>query len=103
MKYQPGEYDHIFQTKVDSWIAINSAFHEFFTQKEIDALKRAERAFNLEKRTIVFLSFENQYASLGGLAAVSHHLPLWLSKSNEQVLFFTPFHSKKRENGGCIR
>jgi glycogen synthase len=94
MKYHPGEYDHIFQTKVDSWITINSTFHEFFTQQEIDSLKRAERVFDIEKRTIVFLSFENQFASLGGLAAVAHHLPLWLSKLKEQVLFITPFHSK---------
>jgi glycogen synthase len=97
MKYQPGEFDHIFNTKIDSWVMITSKFHELFSQKEIDALKRAERAFITKRRTIVFLSFENPYASLGGLAAVAHHLPLWLSKRKEKVLFVTPFHSENSQ------
>jgi len=94
MNNHQGEYDYIFQTKIDSWVSISRVFHEFFTQKEFDALKRAERSFCAEKRTIVFLSFENQFASLGGLAAVAHHLPLWLEKLNEKVIFITPFHTK---------
>ncbi len=94
MKYQPGEYDHIFQTKIDSWISIGSVLHNYFTQKEIDLLKRAEKTFEIKNRTTIFLSFENQFASLGGLAAVARHLPSWLSKLKEKVIFFSPFHSQ---------
>lgn len=98
-----GEYDHIFQTKIDSWVPINKAVHDFFTQREIDTLKRSERTFTCADRTVVFLSFENQFASLGGLAAVAHHLPLWLQKLNENVLFFTPLHSKNTKTQDAIK
>ncbi len=103
MENQPGEYDHIFQTKVDSWVSLSNALHEFFTQKEIDSLKLAEKTFDSEKRTIVFLSFENKFASLGGLAAVADHLPVWLLKSKERVLFFTPFHSKNNRMKDALK
>ncbi|HMA65683.1 MAG: glycogen/starch synthase [Fibrobacterota bacterium] len=103
MNNHHGEYDHIFQTKIDSWVPINRAVHDFFTQREIDALKRSERTFTCANRTVVFLSFENQFASLGGLAAVAHHLPLWLQKLSEKVLFFTPLHSKNTNTQDALR
>lgn len=103
MKHQPGEYDHIFQTKIDSWVSISSKMHELFTQKEIDALKRAEFAFKMDKRVIVFLSFENHFAALGGLAAVAQHLPLWLRKTKENVIFVTPFHAKNKQMQSALK
>jgi len=70
-----GAFDHIFQTKLDSWVLIQKNLHEVFSQREFDLLYRTERVFNPSERIIVFLSFENSYASLGGLAAVARILP----------------------------
>lgn len=88
-----GVFDHIFQTKLDSWVLISKNFHDIFSQRELDLLYRAERVFNQSERTIAFLSFENSYASLGGLAAVARLLPKWLVRMGEKVVFLTPFHS----------
>jgi glycogen synthase len=88
-----GVFDHIFQTKLDSWVLIQRNFHEVFSQREIDLLYRSERVFKPSERVIVFLSFENRYASLGGLAAVASVLPVKLVENNEKVIFLTPFHS----------
>lgn len=100
-----GAFDHIFQTKVDSWVLIWKKYHEIFSQREIDQLQRSERVFKASERTIAFLSFENSYASLGGLAAVARLLPKWLNTLGERVVFLTPFHGaskavlRARDNG----
>jgi glycogen synthase len=91
-----GEYDHIFQTKLDSWVLIRKRFHELFNQREIDLLDRSERSFQNTERLVAFLSFENRYASLGGLAAVARLLPKRLMESGENVVFITPYHTKNR-------
>lgn len=88
-----GAFDHIFQTKLDSWVLIQRNFHEVFSQREFDLLYRSERVFKSSERIIVFLSFENSYASLGGLAAVARILPKKLVENGEKVIFLTPFHS----------
>lgn len=88
-----GVFDHIFQTKIDSWVLIWKKFHEIFSQREIDLLYRSERGFNTSERVIAFLSFENNYASLGGLAAVARLLPGKLVQTGEKVVFLTPFHA----------
>lgn len=86
-------FDHIFQTKTDSWVLIRKNLHDIFSQNEIDYLYRSERVFNASERLIAFLSFENKFASLGGLAAVATLLPRWLKEMGENVVFLTPFHS----------
>lgn len=88
-----GIFDHIVQTKLDSWVLILRNFHGIFSQRELDLLYRSERVFKSSERVIVFLSFENSYASLGGLAAVARLLPKWLVENGEKVIFLTPFHS----------
>jgi glycogen synthase len=88
-----GAFDHIFQTKLDSWVLIHRNLHDLFSQREIDLLYRTERDFKPSERIIVFLSFENSYASLGGLAAVARILPKKLVENDERVIFITPFHS----------
>ncbi|MBN1603221.1 MAG: glycogen/starch synthase [Chitinispirillaceae bacterium] len=90
---QPGKFDHAFQVKLDSWTVFQHRLHQLFSQREIDSIQRAQRTFNKKNRTVVYLSFENRFASLGGLAAVSRLLPPMLSKRNERVVCFTPFHS----------
>ncbi|NLD98829.1 MAG: glycogen synthase [Fibrobacter sp.] len=88
-----GEYDDLFQTKLDSWVLFRSRLHDAFNQKELDLLIRSERTFNSKERVIAFLSFENRFASLGGLAAVARLLPEYLTSIHEKVIFITPFHA----------
>jgi glycogen synthase len=90
---QLGKFDHIFQVKLDSWTVFQHRLHQLFSQREIDCIQRSQRIFDKNNRTTVFLSFENRFASLGGLAAVSRLLPPMLSKKNERIVFMTPFHS----------
>ncbi len=44
------------------------------------------------KRTVVLLSFENTYASAGGLATVIRYLPAALQGIGERIVFISPFH-----------
>jgi glycogen synthase len=90
---QPGKYDHIFQVKLDSWTSFQHRFHQLFSQREIDAILRSQRTFNKKSRTVVYLSFENRFAALGGLAAVSRLLPPMLKKCNERIVCLTPLHT----------
>jgi glycogen synthase len=88
-----GTFDHIFNVKVDSWTILRHRVHQLFSQREIDTIQRSERIFDKRLRTTVFLSFESDFASLGGLAAVSRLLPVNLHRMNEKVIFISPFHS----------
>jgi glycogen synthase len=90
---QPGKFDHIFQVKLDSWTIFQHRLHQLFSQREIDSIQRAQRTFDKKNRTVIYLSFENRFASLGGLAAVTRLLPPMLRKQNERVICLTPFHS----------
>lgn len=44
------------------------------------------------QRTVVFLSWENRLASVGGLGTTTRLLPQFLSDAGERVLLITPFH-----------
>jgi len=88
-------YDPDFYIKNDNWLLMRRNLHFLFEQREIDLINKAECRFSIKKRTIAYLSFENRFASLGGLAAVSHFLPLGLNDSGEKVIFLTPFHSNR--------
>jgi len=47
------------------------------------------------KRTIVFVTFESEFAPLGGLAAVMRHLPKRMAQfGHERCVTFTPFFRK---------
>ena len=94
MNKHPMQFDHLFITKLESWSGVKSRFQDLFTNKELEFLYCTEKTFNISRRIIAFLSFENHFASLGGLAAVANHLPMWLKKKGEKVIFITPFHSK---------
>ncbi|KMQ52176.1 Glycogen synthase [Chitinispirillum alkaliphilum] len=71
---------------------MRSGFYEYFSQLEIDTLSRSERTFQDKRRQVIFLSFENKYAKLGGLAAVMGLLPSQLLNSGEKTILVTPFY-----------
>ncbi|MDG5813811.1 glycogen/starch synthase [Chitinispirillales bacterium ANBcel5] len=91
------QFDYLFTTRVESWAMFRKPFHDFFSEFEIDTLFRSERTFDPARRTVVFLSFENRFASLGGLAAIARLLPLQLHKNNERTLLLTPLHSNHKK------
>jgi glycogen synthase len=86
------QFDHIFQTKLSSWIPFRSGYHSFFDPNEINTLHASDNTFDLNNRTVALMAFENEYASLGGLAVVTRYLPRVLKQSGARVVFFTPFH-----------
>ncbi|MDO5577438.1 MAG: glycogen/starch synthase, partial [Fibrobacter sp.] len=88
-------FDPDFIVKNDCWVLMRRSFHDLFNQDEIDFINKAESSFDIDKRTIAYLSFENRFASLGGLAAVSRFLPVKLNDSGESVIFITPLHSNR--------
>jgi len=95
----PQQFDHIFQTKLSSWVQFRAGYTGVFSSREIDILGQTDRAFESAGRTIVLCAFENQYASLGGLSVVTRYLPKFLRESGERIVFMTPFH----ENHPSIR
>jgi glycogen synthase len=95
----PQQFDHLFQTKLSSWLQFRAGYNAFFSSREIDILSQTDRGFSASDRTIVLLAFENEYASLGGLSVVTKYLPKFLSQSGERIVFMTPFH----ENHPSIR
>jgi glycogen synthase len=84
--------DFLFHARTESWTPLRSVYHQLFSHEEIDRLFQAKRGFDIRKRCIVFLSFENRYASLGGLGAIGKLFPRHLAHSGERVLFVTPLH-----------
>ena len=97
-------FEHLFRLRLESWTPLKSGLHDYFPQHEIDCLDRAERTFQISRRKIIFLSFENRLVELGGLAAVTRHLPQALVEAGEQVIMLSPLHSTERaraalENG----
>lgn len=89
-------FDHIFQTKLHSWTPIASACQSFFSPREIGLLRRSEQTFDGAQRTVVFVFFENSYASLGGLAAIAKCLPKFMKEAGENVVFLSPYHSNNK-------
>ena len=73
----------------DDW-ALRQLFHE----DEIRRLDESRRGVVATQRTVVYLVYENHFASGGGILAVAKHLPPYLSKTNPRVVALSPFHSK---------
>jgi glycogen synthase len=64
-----------------------------FGREGFDSLNASERAFDSDSRKIAFLTFENSFAPLGGLAAVVRILPVCLNKAGEDVIVLTPLYA----------
>jgi len=92
MSAQHDIFNYLFRLKLNSWTPLAAEQHKFFNDEEIALLNRSNRTFEPSRRTIVILSFENRFASLGGLAAVVRKFPGALRKAGEKVLLITPLH-----------
>lgn len=86
------KFDYVFSLKNDGYTFLRAPLHTLFSDREIDTLKRTEMNFKPQNRQIVFLSFENRFATLGGLAAVTKFLPKMIQKKNEKIVFISPYH-----------
>ena len=100
-------YDAAFTVKADSWQPLQRGFLDAFGREGLDILNGRDREFRAEGRTVVFLTFENKFAPLGGLAAVMRLLPEYLKKAGENVVILTPLFAnipKVREaiDGGAL-
>jgi len=85
--------DAQFTTKVDAWQPLPQGFLAAFGRSGLDALTARERRFNPDSRKIAFLTFENGFAPLGGLAAVVRILPVCLNRAGEDVVVLTPLYA----------
>lgn len=83
-----------FLTKLDTWTPLRTPYRSYFSDVEIETLFAAIRLFQGEKRTVVIAAFENTYAYLGGLAAVTRYLPRYLKKHGERIIFISPLYKK---------
>jgi len=92
----PGQFDHVFQTKLQSWTRLGFAAQSFFSLQEFNRLNKIAQSFDASSRTIVFTFFENNYASLGGLAAIAKNLPKFMKNGGESVVFISPFHRNNK-------
>jgi glycogen synthase len=72
----------------DDW-----ALRQLFSADEIQRLDESRRGIVAAQRTIVYLVYENHFASGGGILAVAKHLPPYLSKTNPRVVALSPFHA----------
>jgi glycogen synthase len=101
--------DFVFQTKIESWLPLRSAYQRVFTAAETEIILEALRGIDSRRRRIVFLTFENHYAALGGLATITRHFPRHLQECGERVLMVTPFHpnhtgiQKALDSGALLR
>jgi len=86
-------YDAAFAAKVNSWQPLPRGFLDAFGREGLDILNGRDRSFRAEGRTVVFLTFENKFAPLGGLAAVMRLLPEYLKKAGENVVVLTPLYA----------
>jgi len=68
-------------------------FSAAFGPEDLSALNARERGFDPASRKIAFLTFENAFAPLGGLAAVVRLLPVYLGKAGENVTVLTPLYA----------
>ena len=96
-------FDHLFATRVELWTMLRRIYHSCFDQREIDALSRQERKLVPSKRKVVFLSFENRLAALGGLAAVTRLLPAKMQSCGEKIIIITPFHKNNRKIKSALK
>lgn len=86
------EIQHIFTTKINSWVPMRAPYHMAFDKEERERLVSTRNQFRKNERTVLFLSFENRFAACGGLAAVTRYLPEQLALSGEQVFIISPLH-----------
>jgi len=84
--------DALFTTKVDAWQPLPRGFLAAFGREGFDALNSRERLFQPDSRKIALLTFENSFASLGGLATVMRILPGCLDNAGEEVVVLTPLY-----------
>jgi glycogen synthase len=85
--------DAQFTIKVDAWQQLSRGFLAAFGRPGLDSLNARERVFNPDSRKIAFLTFENSFAPLGGLAAVVRILPVSLNRAGEDVTVLTPLYA----------
>jgi len=85
--------DAQFTTKVDAWQPLSRGFLAVFGRAGFESLTARERGFEPDSRKIAFLTFENSFAQLGGLAAVVRILPVCLNRAGEEVVVFTPLYA----------
>jgi hypothetical protein len=86
------EYDAAFTARIDAWQPYPRGFLDAFGREGFKRLNDLDRAFSAGRRKIVFLTFENRLAPLGGLAAVMRLLPGYLKKAGEDVIILTPLY-----------
>jgi len=82
--------DAQFTVKVDAWQPVPRGFLTAFGRTGLDSLTARERGFDPDSRKVAFLTFENGFAPLGGLAAVVRILPVCLNLAGEDVTVLTP-------------
>jgi len=85
--------DAQFTTKVDAWQPMPGGFLTAFGREGLDSLNVRERGFEPDSRKVAFLTFENSFAPLGGLAAVVRILPDCLKRAGEDVTVLTPLYA----------
>ncbi len=85
--------DAQFTVKIDAWQPMPRGFSAVFGREGFDSLNARERAFEPDSRKIAFLTFENSFAPLGGLAAVVRILPVCLNRAGEDVTVLTPLYA----------
>ncbi len=101
--------DYKFDIQLSNWTPIGSVYHTLFTDDEIYRLKEALGKYDDGSRTIVFLSFENRFATGGGLGAVVKLLPEKIRESGERIVLVSPFFKNIKsmknalENGEIIK
>lgn len=96
------EFDRVFHTKLRSWTRLRSPYYSQFSPEEVDILRRAESSMASGGRRIAFLCFENTFAELGGLAAVTRHLPAAIRKAGEELFFFSPFYKNNADVNAAV-
>ncbi|MBD3422094.1 MAG: glycosyltransferase [Chitinivibrionales bacterium] len=67
-------------------------YRSVFSTEDRRRIRLANDRFHPRRRTIVFVVFENQYASVGGLGTIARHLPEHIARGNERVIVITPLH-----------
>ena len=85
--------DYKFNIQLANWTPLAARYYNNFNNDEIASLSEAFKRYNDMSRTIVYLAFENFYATGGGLGAVIKFLPEEIVNSGERFIFISPFFS----------
>ncbi len=81
-----------FRHKLDGFTPLTRDFYDIFSDEEIRTILTRRREMRRDRSAVAFLSFENSHAILGGLGAVSKHLPAALVRGGNSVLMLTPYY-----------